>query len=280
MAVPDLRTLALLAEKELYDSWRNRWFLLFTGAFSAVALALSWLSVTGVAGTGFAGFGRTAASLVNLVILIVPLMGLVLGAGAVAGERERGSLLYLLAQPLEPRELIVGKFLGLSLAVLSSVLLGFGLAGLLLTLRGAAGGPAPFLAFLGLSALLAAVAVSAGLLVSTLSSRGSVAAGLCLFLWLVFVFLGDLGLMGTSLALGLGPREILAGLLLNPLQAFKVASLLVIRGGLEVLGPVGLFAARSWGAALAPILVAVLLLWVALPLAAAALALERRGGVG
>jgi Cu-processing system permease protein len=270
--------LALIALKEMKEAWSNRWFLLFSGAFAVLALGLSWLSVTGVAGAAFAGFGRTAASLVHLVILVVPLMGLILGATAVAAERERGSLIYLLCQPIEPRELVVGKFLGMSGAALAALAAGFGLAALALSARGIAGSPSAYLAFLGLAGLLAMASVSVGLLISTLSSKVSLATGVGLFVWLTLVFLGDLGLMGTSVALRLEARDLLVAALLNPLQVFKMASLLAIRGGLEVLGPAGLFAVRTVGSGLVPLLVAVLLLWVLVPLTAAAVVLERRGG--
>lgn len=275
-----MRNLTLIAGREMRDAWRNRWFLLFTAAFGLVAVGLSWLSTTGVVGLGFAGYGRTAASLVNLVLLVVPLMGLVLGTGAIAGERERGSLVFLLAQPIEPWELVAGKFAGLSAAMASSILLGFGIAAGALRARGATGPLGPFLAFLGLTALLAMAAVSAGMLISAASERTSLAAGLGVFLWLALVFLGDLGLMGTSLTLGMSAEALLTAALVNPLTVFKVAALFLIRGGLETLGPAGLVATRTLGTALLPILLAVLAAWVVLPVGAAASLLQVRRGLG
>ena len=41
-----------LAQKELRDALRNRWFVLYTVAFAALALAFSYLSL---AGAGIAG---------------------------------------------------------------------------------------------------------------------------------------------------------------------------------------------------------------------------------
>lgn len=273
-----MRSVSILAQKELREAWRNRWFLFFAGAFGLVALGLSWLGVQGVGGSSFAGFGRTAASLLNLVVLIVPLMGLILGANAIAGEREKGSLLYLLSQPLEPREVVAGKFLGLSAAVIASVLLGFGLAGLVLAARGTTGQLGAYVAFLAMSALVAMASVALGLLISTLAPRLAVASGVALFAWLVLVLLGDLGLMGTALALHFGARELLVGALLNPLQVFKMAALLHLRGGLEGLGPAGLYALREYGEGLRLLLPALLGLWVVVPLAAAMALLQKRGG--
>jgi Cu-processing system permease protein len=134
----DLSNVITLSQKELNDARRNRWFILYAVAFTGLALALSWLALSGVGTYGLAGFGRTGASLVNLVLLVVPLMGLTLGALSLAGERERGTLLYLLTQPISQAELLLGKFAGLALAILVALVLGFGLSGLLIAWQGGA----------------------------------------------------------------------------------------------------------------------------------------------
>ena len=122
------KTIATLANYELRASLRNRWFLLYALVFALLSVALSSLSLSGAGMFGFAGFGRTAASLINLVLLVVPLMGLTVGAQSLAGEREQGTLSYLLAQPVGRAEVLIGKLLGLSAALLAALMLGFGLA--------------------------------------------------------------------------------------------------------------------------------------------------------
>ena len=277
--MPSLRSVAILTAKELRDAWRNRWFLLYAAAFTLLALGLAWLSVSGVARTGYTSLGRTAGSLIHLVILIVPLMGLTLGAQSVASERERGALLYLLAQPVDAIEVLLAKFLGLSAAVLGALSLGFAVSAMAMSGRTGGAEVGAYLGFVGLGALLACAAVSVGLLISTLASRASVATGVALFAWLGFVFAGDLGLMGTALVLDLDVGTLLGATLVNPLQVFKVISVLILRGGLEALGPAGLYATRIWGDQLVPLLVGVLLAWAVVPLAASGWLLKRRGGL-
>ncbi len=272
-----VHSLLVLTAKELRDAWRNRWFLAFAGTFTVLALAMSWISVAGAAGTGFASLGRTAASLVSLVMLIVPLTGLVLGATAIAGERERGSLLYLMAQPVSAGEVVVAKFLGAAGALVTALLVGFGVAAVVISGEASAATIAGFLGYLGLAALVAAASVSLGLLLSALSPGSSLASGAALMTWLVLVLLGDLGLMGTSLVLRLDGRQLLTLALLNPLEEFKIGSLALLRGGLEVLGPGGQFADRALGPWLVPALAAGLLLWCLVPLTLAVLVVRRRG---
>ncbi len=275
----DLANILVLTHKELRDAHRNRWFVLYSVAFAALALALAGLSLSGVGNYGFAGLGRTGASLINLVLLIVPLMGLSLGALSLAGERERGTLLYLLAQPVTQLEVLMGKYLGLGLALSAALTLGFGLSGLWIAWRGGAAQAREYLALVILAYLLALASLSLGFLISAAVRRGATAIGLALFAWLALVFFGDLGLMGTALTLRLKADVLLALALLNPLQVFKMAAILTIRSSLEVLGPAGLYALRMYGTRLMPLLLTILTAWVVLPMSLTFLILRQRGAL-
>ncbi len=278
----DFENIFILAQKELRDALRNRWFILYALAFAVLSLALAWTALSGAGNFGLAGFGRTGASLINLVLLIVPLMGLTLGALSLAGEREQGTLLYLLAQPINQLELLLGKFIGLALALVAALVLGFGLTGVTIALAGngsSRGEISIYLNLLLLSCLLAVVALSIGFLISAAVKRGSTAVGLALFVWLILVFLGDLGVLGTALMLRLDVDQLLALVLANPLQLFKVAAIYNIRDNLEVLGPAGLYALRTYGSRLLPLLVSLLLLWIVVPFLGTTFLFKRRGAL-
>lgn len=259
-------TVLSFAAKELRDARRNRWFLLYTAALAALSLALSGLAVSEQGAYGLAGFGRTTASLVNLVMLVVPLMGLTLGAQSLAAERERGTLLYVLAQPVTPGEVFLGKYLGLGLALLASLALGFGLSGLAISWRVGGAQVASYLTLATLSLALALASLGVGLVISAAAGRASTATGVAIFAWLTLVLLGDLGLMGTALVLRLDVGTLFGLTLSNPLQVFKIAAIAGNQGTLEVLGPAGVYASRTFGAGLVPLLVAVLAAWVVCPL--------------
>ncbi len=273
-----LTTVWTLAQKELRDALRNRWFLLYTAAFAVLALAFSYLALAGAGIVGFAGFGRTAASMINLVLLIVPLMALTVGSQSLAGEWERGTLSYLLAQPVHRYEIFLGKYLGLALSLLASLALGFGISGLVMALAGTgAADPTQYLTLMVLAFLLSLTMLSVGFLVSAFTRRASVAVGIGLFLWLAFVFLGDLGMMGTSMALRVPIANLFAMSLTNPLQVFKMAAILDIRATLDILGPAGIYAFQRYGEGLLVIFLAVLALWTIVPAALAYARLAARG---
>lgn len=274
----DLKIIWILAKKEMGDALRNRWFVLYTLAFVGLSLAFSYLSLAGAGIVGFAGFGRTAASLINLVMLIVPLLALTIGAQSLAGELERNTLAYLLAQPISRVDLFVGKYLGLALSLLASLLLGFGISGVVMALNGAgANDPGVYITLVALAFLLSLTMLSVGFLISALSRQAGVAVGIGLFLWLAFVFFGDLGLMGTAITLRV-PIATLFGLsLTNPLQVFKTAAILNIQATLDILGPAGIYAMQEHGDQLALILLVVLALWVIAPMGLAYLRFATRG---
>lgn len=267
----------VLARKELRDALRNRWFLLYAVCFAVLSLGLAGLALAGSGRWGLAGFGRTAAGLVNLVLLIVPLMGLTIGASSLAGERERGTLELLLAQPVHRREVLLGKYLGLAGSLTGALALGFGATAALLWSRGASTNLSSYVTVFALSAALGWAMLSVGFLISSVARRTSLALGLATLVWLMLVFLGDLGLMGTTLAWRLSTQELLAAALFNPLQVFKLAAVGSIHRSLDLLGPAGLYAARQWGAHLPELLIGILSLWIVTPLGVAALVFSRRG---
>jgi nitrous oxidase accessory protein len=273
------RQVMLLMGKEMRDARRNRWFLMLMGLFVALSLLLTLFGLTGVGTAGATGFGRTFASLLNLSLLIVPLMGLLMGALSITVERDQQTLYTLLAQPLTPTAIVLGKFLGLMLTIGAAVLMGFGSSGLLIYMAGVEVPLSPFLAQLGLTLMLGWSCLAMGLLVSVLVKRGATAVGIGLLLWLALVFISDLGIIGTAIALQLKASTLLWLTLLNPLQVFKIAVIQLMEGNLEVLGSGGLYARDVLGDAVLPVLSAILSLWVVAPFLVALGWFTRRGAI-
>lgn len=271
--VANVRT---IAHRELRDALRSRWFVLYTVAFVVLGLAVSFVSAAGTGGTGLAGFGRTTAGLINLVLLVVPLMALTAGASAIASDRERGMLGYLLAQPVSRAEVVLGKYLGLGSALFAAITLGLGACAAILAAKGGRASPGSILWLTGLSLMLALGMLSVGMLISVLARRASVAVGTAIFVWLSLVFVSDLALMAGAVALRIRIERLFALSCINPLQVFKMWSLHAADASLDVLGPAGLYATEEFGPALHAIFAGCLGAWILVPLAAAAVLLERR----
>lgn len=279
IASPPRTAVPAVCRRELRDAISSRWFLLYSLVFAGLGLGVSYVSASSVAGSGLAGFGRTTAGLINLVLLIVPLMALTAGAGSIASDRERGMLPYLLAQPVSRWEVLLGKYFALSLTMLASICIGFGVCAAVLAWQDAATDPRKLLLMTLLTFLLALSMLSVGMLVSTLARRTSVAVGTAVFLWLVLVLGTDLGLMTGSTALDLSIETLFGVSLISPLQVFKMWSLQAVDASLDVLGPAGLYAQETHGGSLTWMFLASLGAWVAVPLAFAVIVFSRRSPI-
>lgn len=264
----DLANIATIMGKEMRDSRRNRWFILISIIFTGLSLGLSLFSFAGIGSFGIPGFGRTTASLLNLVLFIVPLMGLLLGATSIAGEKESGTLNTLLAQPVSASEVMAGKFVGMAASLTAALFFGFGLSGLILGLRGGVDHLDVYALLVGYTILLGLIFLGIGFLVSVFSMRSTSAIGVAIFLWFVFIFGSDLGMMGTGIVLRLSGAQLFWMVILNPVQSFKMAVMGLLQGDLDMLGPTGGYAMELFGEGYLFILNAILLLWIVLSTAA------------
>lgn len=273
-----MTNILILARKEIQEGMRNRWVLATTLLLAALALTLSFL---GSAPTGNVGVNRldvVIVSLSSLTIFLVPLIALLLSHDAIVGETERGTMLLLLSYPIGRGEVILGKFLG-HLAILAfSTLFGYGAAALALALTGTAIGIGSWLSFVsmvGSSVLLGAVFVAIGYLTSTLASERSTAGGIAIGIWLFFVLIYDMALLGALVAAQgrVLPTGLIDALLLaNPTDAYRLLNL--GSGSASALSGMGGIAGHTGLSA--PILVAALVLWTVVPLGCANFIFSRR----
>jgi Cu-processing system permease protein len=262
---PDLGAIGTIAGKEIRDAIRSRWFWLWTVAFAGLASFMAAVALPGSQVAGFGSFGRTAASLVALSQIIVPLMGLTLGAHSIAGQKENGALRFLLSHPISRTEAFWGTYLGLAASLAATVFGGFGIAGIITVAQGGGANAGSFVRIAILSWLLAISMLGFGMLISTFTNRGSAALGIAIFVWLGLAFIGDLGVMGTSVATSLPTWSLLLTAVLNPIEAFRLASLTAFSGSLDVLGPAGRFAVDTFGDSLGWMLFTVMATWAVIP---------------
>ncbi len=262
----DIRNTYILMTKEMADARKNRWFVVIAILFALLSLSLSLLGLSGLGSIGVTGFGRTAASLLNLVLLIVPLMGLLLGAMSIVGEKEQGTLLTLLAQPVSVSEILLGKFLGCAMAILVAILLGFGVSALVIGHYAGTQQIGDYLILVGFTLLLGWAFLSIGFFISMWTKRHTMALGLALLFWFFFIFLSDLGLIGTAIILKLTPGQMLGLVLINPIQSFKLAVAGALQKSLESFGSIGMYAIQIFGDGLIFVLSFLLVLWLIVPL--------------
>lgn len=275
-----MKTILLLCAKEMREGLRNRWVIAATGLLAALALTLVFLgsAPTGTVGTG--AMDVLVISLASLTIFIVPLIALLISYDAIVGEIERGTMTLLLAYPVRRREVLFGKFLG-HLAILAfAICVGYGLAALALVLvtgkPAGGGGWTAFSIMIVTSVLLGAVFVAIGYLVSALVRDRGTAGGIAIGIWLVFVLLYDMALLGFLVADQgrlVGGSVLDALLLFNPTDAYRLLNLAGSAGTAAASGMAGAVENTALGPAA---LLWSLIVWIVASMALAALAFSRR----
>lgn len=266
-----------LAAWELKGAVRSRWVIGTAIAFAAMSLGVTLLGLDALRGLGLSGVGPASAGLVNLGVLLPPLMGLLLGAGSIAGARERGLLAMMVAQPVSRASLIGGVFLGLTAALWITVAAGFGLAALVLAGVAKVSDLAPFAALVVATLAVGTAGIGIGIGISSVAGGRTQAIAFAVAVWFVLALGMDLALAGLGPAVQLGPQGLLVAVLLNPLEAGRILALLAANPGGAALGPFGTYLVERFGTSGSALLLAsAIAAWTVVPLAVAGWSLRRR----
>jgi Cu-processing system permease protein len=266
----DTHAIRTIARQELLINIRNRWTLVFAAVFGVLVLAISYFGLVTGGSVGFQGFARTSASLLNMVLYIVPLVALVMGTLSFTSETSASELLF--SQPVTRGEILLGKFLGLFASIFTATLIGFGLAGVVIAAKAGNEGAWRYPAFVAFSLLLALIFLSLSAFISTICRRKTKAFGFALFAWFFFVLFYDLLVIGgTFLFKERTANSLIFGSLFgNPVDMVRIASLMALNGK-DIFGAGGAALLRFLGgeALSFVVLVIALSLWIVAPLIAA-----------
>jgi Cu-processing system permease protein len=265
---PTGTVLWLCARYELLLAVRSRWLQTFAVVFAGLTLAVAASGYILSGGYGVQDFARTAVSLVQIVLLLVPLSALVFGSLALTSDQGAAELLY--SQPVSRGTLLAGRVLGVWLALAAAELLGFGAAGLVVQSQAGLEGLGRYGALVAMALALTAVFLSvAALLASANTGRRTRVLASALVVWFVAVVLFDVALLGAAsfLRSGSASRLLIWATLINPVDAARTAALLAIEGT-AAFGAASLALLRFTGgmSLAAAYLVASLSAWMVLPL--------------
>jgi len=262
----DHKVIAEIAKQELVINIRNRWTLIFAIIFGALVVSISYFGMKAEGFSGMQNFTRTSASLLNLVLYVVPLVALVMGTLSFTGDKGSTELLY--SQPVLRSEVMFGKLLGVFSSISASTLAGFALAGIIVVALNGFEGLSRYLVFVILSLTLSLAFLSIAMLVATFAKRKPRAFGYSLFIWFFFVIFYDLMAIGATLLLKGKSASVLlfVSLFGNPVDMVRVATLIAL-DNVTIFGAAGASLLRFFGgSSLSTVfLVTGLTLWIVLP---------------
>ena len=239
---------------QVLDLGRSRWVLAYLGLILLLTQAL----------VRFGGGPRAVVSLLNLVLMLVPLTSLVFGAMHVYSAREFIEL--LLAQPIRRRTLFVGLYGGLTLPLTAAFVLGLGLPFVWAGSGDApVGGPLAMLLLTGVLLTLAFGALAFWIALRFDDRAKGLAAAI--FVWLAATALYDalLVLVVTAFADYPLERPLLGLVLLNPVDLGRILVLLQTDAA-ALMGYTGAVFERFFGSATGLVIAGgALVLWTLVP---------------
>lgn len=232
-----MKHLLLTATADISESLRSRWFLVYALVFGGIVVALFASGLTESRIMGFTGLSRMLVTYLQITMAILPLFVLITTVRSVAGDREAGIFEYMLSLPVSLSVWFWGKLIGrfvvvflpVFLALLAAVAWGLG--------KGVEIPWSQVLLYAGFLFSLALCFLGIGMLISTLARSSDVATGAAFIIWLVLLLFMDLILLGVLIKEGFPSESVIAVALVNPLQVFRTASMLLFDPQLVLLGP-------------------------------------------
>ena len=272
-----MRTLAIIAGKEIRDGLRNRWIAASILLLTAIALSLYLLGAAPTGSIKASGLSVTVVSLASLSVYLLPLMALMLSFDALVGEFERGTMLLLLTYPVARWQVVLGKFAGHMAILAFALLIGYGLTAVAIAFvtGSSLNNWQAYASMMASSWLLGGIFIALGYVISVFVKERATAVGAAIAVWLLAVLLYDLGLMAVLLAdkEQLISQNLFTTLIVaNPTDTYRIFNLT----GFESVSQLAGMADIGVKAGVSPILLlAVMAAWIILPLSIAVMRFKR-----
>jgi len=232
-----MKHLLLTAKADISESLRSRWFLIYVLVFGGVVSALFMSGLTESRVMGFSGLSRVLVTYLQITMAILPVFVLITTVRSVAGDREAGVFEYMLSLPVALSVWYWGKLIGRFIVVFLPVVLAMFVAVAWGASKGVEIPWGQVLSYTGFLMSLALCFLGIGMLISTLARSSDVATGAAFILWLALLLFMDLILLGLLVKQGLPSEGVIAVALVNPLQVFRTASMMLFDPQLVLLGP-------------------------------------------
>jgi len=242
-----LKYLLLSAWSDIVESLRSRWFLVYTAIFGGIVVLLFLFGITESRIMGFTGLSRLLITYIQLAMAILPIFVLITTVRSVAGDREAGVFEYMLSLPISLAAWFWGKLLGRFVVVFLPVFLAMLLAIVWGLIRQAEVPWGMFVYYTGLLLALAWCFLGIGMLISTLARSADVAQGAAFVVWLTLILFLDLIMLGILIRESLTPEAAVAISLINPLQVFRTAAMMLFDAQLVLLGPTAFIILDAFG---------------------------------
>lgn len=249
------KTMFKVLKYSFYDLTRSRWVYSYSIFFLLLGFGLIWFSQD---------LSKSLVSLLNIVLILCPLVGAMFGALYYYNSKE--FIYLLLALPLDRKSIFAGKYLGLSLSLSLSFVVGTGIPFLVFQVF-LTSQFLNFILLLLIGVVLTFIFTGIAFVITLYHENPIKGFGLVLFVWLLMVVIYD-GIFLLSLVFfSQYPLDHYAMImtLLNPVDLSRVFIMLQLDFS-ALMGYTGAVFKKYMGTAQGMIIAAsFLILWVTVP---------------
>ena len=239
----------------LADLLRSRWSLIYFLFYLVLGFVLLFLNTD---------LSKAIITLMNIIVILTPLIGMVFGIMYFYNSREFTEL--LMAQPIKRSWIYFGQYLGIALSLSASVVLGLGIPFMIYGLT-ASGEIWNFVTLLVNAVFLTFIFTSLSVTIALFNTNKLKGFGFAILVWLFFAVIYDGILMVTLLWFSDYPIDSYAMIasLLNPIDLSRMMILLKLDIS-ALLGYTGALFQKFFGSQLGVIISLITLtLWIVLP---------------
>lgn len=239
----------------LADLLRSRWSLIYLAFYFVLGFLLLFLN---------GDLSKAIITLMNIIVILTPLIGMVFGIMYFYNSREFTEL--LLAQPIKRSWIYFGQYLGIALSLSASVVIGLGIPFLIYGLT-ESGEIWNFMTLLVNAVFLTFIFTSLSVTIALLNSNKLKGFGFAILVWLFFAVIYDGILMVTMLWFSDYPIDAYAMVasFLNPIDLARMMILLKLDIS-ALLGYTGALFQRFFGSDLGLVVsVITLTVWIIIP---------------
>lgn len=241
-----------------FDMMRSRWSYIYFLFFLLAATGLLYLSTD---------LSKAIVSLMNIILILVPLIGTLFGVMHYFNSREFVEL--LLAQPIKRTNIFLGQYLGLTASLALSLVAGLGIPFLIYGIH-VSGEVFNFLILLGVGVFLTFIFTALAFWIALKNENKIKGFGIALLLWLFMAMLYDGVLLLSMIMFEHYPMEKFAigATVFNPIDLSRILIMLKLDIS-ALMGYTGAVFNKFFGTSQGMVIsVAALVVWVVLPILA------------
>lgn len=255
-----------LAKKEFMDNVRSKWVLILGILFVALILLISaYGGYQSRQEAGIKGYKFTISFASSIVVLLISIVAIIMGYKTLVSEVETNSIALILSSELSRKDVVLGKFLGLSSVLAVSIIGGLGIGGIVIGITSGFENLGIYIQFIFLSVLFSMTYLSISVMASSFVKKTSRGLAAGIMVWVFFNIIYDILLVAVLLVSGWElPTEIgeifypdwyRYATLINPNGAFGMGASLITNSISNQPEFIGL-----------PMLIVIMLIWIFVPL--------------